>query len=85
MLFLVTLGIIINWFNIGISISVRRVFRIWINNSVFFVSVTGDEILAINGQVCHDLTHLEAISLFKNIKNGSISLHICRRLKSKKA
>ncbi|KAI5751803.1 hypothetical protein M8J77_011016 [Diaphorina citri] len=44
----------------------------------------GDEILAINGQVCHDLTHLEAISLFKTIKNGSISLHICRRLKSKK-
>ncbi|XP_025404881.1 PDZ domain-containing protein 2-like isoform X2 [Sipha flava] len=42
----------------------------------------GDEILAVNGNVCHDLTHSEAISLFKSFKSGSIVLHICRRSKS---
>lgn len=39
----------------------------------------GDEILAVNGQVCHDLTHLKALKLFKNIKSGEIVLNICRR------
>lgn len=41
----------------------------------------GDEILAVNGNVCHDLTHSEAITLFKSFKSGSIALHICRRSK----
>ncbi|VVC26729.1 PDZ domain [Cinara cedri] len=42
----------------------------------------GDEILAVNGNVCHDLTHSEAISLFKSFKSGSIALHVCRRSKA---
>ncbi|XP_026809956.1 PDZ domain-containing protein 2-like isoform X2 [Rhopalosiphum maidis] len=42
----------------------------------------GDEILAVNGNVCHDLTHSEAITLFKSFKSGSIALHICRRSKT---
>ncbi|XP_060868233.1 PDZ domain-containing protein 2-like isoform X2 [Metopolophium dirhodum] len=42
----------------------------------------GDEILAVNGNVCHDLTHSEAITLFKSFKSGSIALHICRRSKA---
>lgn len=41
----------------------------------------GDEILAVNGQVCHDLSHLEAVKLFKSVKIGEISLNVCRRLK----
>uniref|UniRef100_U5EL40 Putative pdz domain containing protein found in a variety of eumetazoan signaling molecules n=1 Tax=Corethrella appendiculata TaxID=1370023 RepID=U5EL40_9DIPT len=41
----------------------------------------GDEVLAVNGQVCHDLTHLEAVKLFKSIKCGEIVLQICRRAK----
>ncbi|XP_034952627.1 uncharacterized protein [Chelonus insularis] len=41
----------------------------------------GDEILAVNGQVPHDLTHREAIQLFRNIKSGSLALHLCRRIK----
>jgi hypothetical protein len=40
-----------------------------------------DEILAVNGQVCHDLTHQEAVKLFKSVKTGEIALHICRRMK----
>jgi len=44
--------------------------------------ITGDEILAVNGNVCHDLTHSEAITLFKSFKSGSIALHICRRSKA---
>lgn len=50
--------------------------------AVLLFSITGDEILAVNGNVCHDLTHSEAISLFKSFKSGSIALHICRRSKS---
>ncbi|XP_014211476.1 partitioning defective 3 homolog B [Copidosoma floridanum] len=42
----------------------------------------GDEIVAVNGQICHDLTHREAVQLFRNIKNGPIALHLCRRMRS---
>lgn len=44
---------------------------------------TGDELLAVNGQVCHDLTHSEAVALFKKIKSGPVALHICRRIRTK--
>lgn len=43
----------------------------------------GDEILAVNGQVCHDLSHEEAVKLFKGVKQGEIALNICRRHKMK--
>jgi len=43
----------------------------------------GDEILAVNGQVCHDISHADAVLLFKSIKSGPIALHVCRRVKSK--
>ena len=39
----------------------------------------GDEILAVNGQVCHDLTHHDAVKMFKSIRSGEIILNICRR------
>jgi len=39
----------------------------------------GDEILAVNGQVCHDLSHQEAVKLFKSFKCGEIVLNLCRR------
>lgn len=42
----------------------------------------GDEILAVNGHVCHDLTHQDAVRLFKSVKNGEIVLNICRRKNS---
>lgn len=42
----------------------------------------GDEILAVNGNVCHDLSHQEAVKLFKSVKLGEISLNVCRRLKA---
>ncbi|XP_058818699.1 uncharacterized protein LOC131681734 [Topomyia yanbarensis] len=44
----------------------------------------GDEVLAVNGQVCHDLTHLEAVKMFKSIKSGEIVLQLCRRSKINK-
>merc|ERR1719195_833511 len=40
----------------------------------------GDEILSINGQVLQGMTHGQAIAVFKNIKQGPVSLHIARRL-----
>lgn len=43
----------------------------------------GDEVLAVNGQVCHDISHAEAVFLFKSIKSGPVALHVCRRIKSK--
>ncbi|KAG8227822.1 hypothetical protein J437_LFUL017109 [Ladona fulva] len=43
----------------------------------------GDEILAVNGEVCHDLTHADAVALFKRIKSGPVALHICRRVRIK--
>ncbi|XP_043482526.1 partitioning defective 3 homolog B-like isoform X1 [Leptopilina heterotoma] len=43
----------------------------------------GDEILAVNGQVCHDLTHREAVQLFRNNKSGPVALHLCRRSKQR--
>ena len=42
--------------------------------------VSGDEILSINGQVLQGMTHGQAISVFKNIRQGAVSLHIARRL-----
>ncbi|KAF7989831.1 hypothetical protein HCN44_008505 [Aphidius gifuensis] len=45
----------------------------------------GDEILAVNGQVSHDLTHRQAVQLFRNIKSGSLALHLCRRVKQRDA
>ncbi|CAH0394109.1 unnamed protein product [Bemisia tabaci] len=43
----------------------------------------GDEVLAVNGQVCHGLTHADAVSLFKNIRSGPVALHVCRRTRTK--
>lgn len=39
----------------------------------------GDEILAINGTVCHDLAHQEAVKTFKSVRQGKIILNISRR------
>lgn len=47
------------------------------------ITFQGDEILAVNGQVCHDISHADAVLLFKSIKGGPIVLHICRRTKAK--
>lgn len=43
----------------------------------------GDEVLAVNGHACHDLSHEEALKLFKSFKTGEIVLQICRRIKIK--
>ncbi|KAG6458725.1 hypothetical protein O3G_MSEX011016 [Manduca sexta] len=42
----------------------------------------GDEVLAVNGQACHELAHVEALALFKAVKSGPIELRICRRVKN---
>lgn len=39
----------------------------------------GDEIIAVNGTTLQGLTHAEAIAVFKEIKSGSVMLHIGRR------
>lgn len=47
------------------------------------LSCAGDELLAVNGAVCHDLMHSEAVALFKKIKSGPVALHVCRRIRTK--
>lgn len=39
----------------------------------------GDEILSVNGLALQGMSHSEAISLFKNIKVGFVTLHVARR------
>uniref|UniRef100_A0A2H1X2P7 SFRICE_005998 n=1 Tax=Spodoptera frugiperda TaxID=7108 RepID=A0A2H1X2P7_SPOFR len=42
----------------------------------------GDEVLAVNGQACHELAHVEALALFKSVRSGPIELRVCRRVKN---
>ncbi|XP_063616602.1 uncharacterized protein LOC134789861 [Cydia splendana] len=42
----------------------------------------GDEVLAVNGQACHELAHVEALALFKAVRNGPIELRVCRRTRN---
>lgn len=44
----------------------------------------GDEILAVNGQAFHDMTHADAVAAIKSIRTGPMALHICRRVRSSK-
>jgi len=39
----------------------------------------GDEILAVNGQPLHGLSHNEAIAVFKRIRSGAVTLQCARR------
>jgi len=39
----------------------------------------GDEILSVNGMAVQGMSHSEAISIFKNIKMGFVTLHVARR------
>jgi C-terminal processing protease CtpA/Prc len=41
--------------------------------------VSGDEILAVNGDILHGMSHEEAISIFKRIRSGPVVLQIGRR------
>jgi len=41
--------------------------------------ILGDEILAVNGLPLQGLSHSEAISAFKNIRQGKVLLHVIRR------
>ncbi|XP_057669244.1 uncharacterized protein LOC130901638 isoform X2 [Diorhabda carinulata] len=43
----------------------------------------GDEILAVNSKPLHGCSHKEAINVFKQIRQGSVLLHIGRRLTKK--
>lgn len=43
------------------------------------VSITGDEIVEINGLSVQGMSHAETIGLFKNVREGTIVLKILRR------
>ncbi|KAH1024896.1 hypothetical protein HUJ05_009732 [Dendroctonus ponderosae] len=43
----------------------------------------GDELLSINGSSFQGLSHLEAINLFKSIKNGEVVIKVAKRHKSR--
>ena len=49
-----------------------------------FVLILGDEIFSINGTTVSSLTHTETISMFKEVKQGSIVVTIGRRAPAKK-
>ena len=41
--------------------------------------IPGDEILAVNGEILHGLSHDEAIAIFKRIRSGPVVMQIGRR------
>jgi C-terminal processing protease CtpA/Prc len=41
--------------------------------------VTGDEILAVNGEALQGMSHAEAIQAFKRIRSGPVALRLARR------
>jgi len=47
---------------------------------IYYLYVSGDEILAVNNKPLHGLSHREAIAVFKEIKLGEMALHIGRRV-----
>ena len=46
------------------------------------MSFPGDEILSVNGDLLHGLSHDEAIAIFKRIKSGPVILQVGRRSNS---
>ena len=60
-------------------------FRNFENVSLFHTLVfSGDEIFSVNGRSLSGLTHHEAISIFKEIKVGSVQVTMGRREVKKK-
>lgn len=51
----------------------------FIQLTISFNVFIGDEILAINNEPVQGMSHLETISLFKNIREGPVALNIARR------
>ena len=49
------------------------------SHTTLSLSLAGDEILSVNGQTLHGLSHNEAISVFKRIRSGTVSLQVVRR------
>jgi len=54
------------------------------NGQALGTLIEGDEIFSINGTSVASLTHAEAISMFKEVKLGSIAVTIGRRAPAKK-
>ena len=49
--------------------------------TVSSVTVAGDEIFSVNGELLRGCSHAEAIALFKKTKTGPVVLQIGRRLR----
>ena len=60
--------------------------KIQLNSKMTLISffLLGDEIFTINGTSVSGLTHQEAISMFKEVKQGQIIVTIGRRTPAKK-
>jgi len=65
---IVTLNLLYNQFYIS-----------YVNIEINSTYLSGDEILSINGTILQGMSHRQAISVFKNIREGYVSLHIARR------
>jgi len=65
----------------SMGIYVKTIFP---NGQALGILIEGDEIFSINGTTVSDLTHTETISMFKEVKQGSIVVTIGRRAPAKK-
>jgi len=65
----------------SMGIYVKTIFP---NGQALGILIEGDEIFSINGTTVSDLTHTETISMFKEVKQGSIVVTIGRRVPAKK-
>jgi len=65
----------------SMGIYVKTIFP---NGQALGILIEGDEIFTINGTSVSSLTHQEAISMFKEVKQGSIVVTIGRRAPAKK-
>jgi len=65
----------------SMGIYVKTIFP---NGQALGILIEGDEIFSINGTTVSSLTHTETISMFKEVKQGSIVVTIGRRAPAKK-
>ena len=51
----------------------------WNKIIYFYAYILGDEILSVNGMSVQGMSHSEAISIFKTIKSGLVTILVTRR------